>query len=193
MDAGRRLIQSPLFWCLALCFITMAINHGVIINHLLPILDARGVQKETAILAISMIGPMQVAGRLAMMAAERHVTTSVIFMVCTIAAAIASLSLYWRRGRSRPSWSALCCFRGAGHGVVSIVRPVIIADYLGLKDFGLVSGVLASIFLVGFAFAPTIGSLIWVWGGYDRVIEFTFAIALTSFAALFIARLIAGR
>ncbi|MEM8743114.1 MAG: MFS transporter [Pseudomonadota bacterium] len=192
MDAGLRLIRSPLFWCLALCFITMAINHGVIVNHLLPILDARGVHKETAILAISMIGPMQVAGRLAMMAAEKHVTTSIIFMMCTLAAAVASLSLYWATVVPALLVSFVL-LQGAGHGVVSIVRPVIIADYLGRKDFGLISGVLASIFLVGFAFAPTIGSLIWEWGGYDRVIAFTCAMALASFTAVLTARLIAGR
>jgi len=83
--------------------------------------------------------------------------------------------------------------QGSGHGVVSIVRPVIIADYLGRQDFGLISGVLASIFLVGFAFAPTIGSVIWAWGGYDQVIIFTFVMALVAFAALVVARLIAGR
>ncbi|MDA7947489.1 MAG: MFS transporter [Hyphomicrobiaceae bacterium] len=192
LDAGLRLIRSPLFWCLALCFVTMAVNHGVIINHLLPILDARGVHNETAILAISMIGPMQVAGRLAMMAAERHVATSFIFMTCTFAAAIASLSLYWAAAIPALLVSFVL-LQGAGHGVVSIVRPVIIADYLGRQDFGLVSGVLASFFMVGSAFAPTIGSVIWEWGGYDRVIQFTFAIALVAFCTLVVARLIAGR
>lgn len=191
-DAGLRLIRSPLFWCLSLCFLAMAINHGIIINHLLPILDARGVHKETAILAISMIGPMQVAGRLAMMAAERHVSTSAIFLCCTVAAAIASLSLYGAVAVPALLVSFVL-LQGAGHGVVSIVRPVIIADYLGRQDFGLISGVLASIFLVGYALAPTIGSLMWEWGGYNKVILFTLAMALVAFAALVIARLIAGR
>ncbi len=192
LDAGMRLIRSPLFWCLALCFITMAVNHGVIINHLLPILDTHGVHKETAILAISMIGPMQVAGRLAMMAADRHVSTSFIFMTCTLAAAIASFSLYGSTAVPALLVSFVL-FQGAGHGVVSILRPIIIAEYLGRQDFGLVSGVLASIFLVGFAFAPTIGSVIWEWGGYNQVIIFTFVMAIIAFVALVAARLIAKR
>ena len=190
MEAGLRLIRSPLFWCLAICFMAMAFNHGVLINHLLPLLDERGVHKETAILAISMIGPMQVSGRLAMMAVERHVSTSVLFITCTLTVAAASLSLY---GAVAIPYLLVgfVLFQGAGHGMVSILRPVITAEYLGRKDFGLIAGVLAAIFLVGFALAPTVGALIWEIGGYDRVIEFTLAMTLTAFAALVMAHRIA--
>ena len=41
-EAALRLVRSPLFWCLAICFIAMALNHGVMINHLLPLLDVLG-------------------------------------------------------------------------------------------------------------------------------------------------------
>ena len=186
-ETGLRLVRSPLFWCLAICFIAMAFNHGVLINHLLPLLDERGVQQETAILAASMIGPMQVTGRLAMMAAERHVSTSILFITCTLAAATASLSLFGAMAVPYLLVSFVL-FQGAGHGVISILRPVIIAEYLGRQDFGLIAGVLASIYLIGYALAPTMGSLIWELGSYDRVIEFTFTMALVAFAALVLAR-----
>lgn len=185
-EAMVRLIRSPLFWCLSVCFVAMAFNHGVLINHLLPLLDERGVQQETAVLAASMIGPMQVTGRLAMMAAERHVSTSLLFVTCTLAAATASVSLY---GSMAVPYLLVgfVLFQGAGHGVVSILRPVIIAEYLGRQDFGLVAGVLAAIFLVGWAFAPIVGSVIWETGGYDRVIQFSFTMALTAFSAITLA------
>jgi len=191
-EAGLRLIRSPLFWCLAVCFIAMAFNHGVLINHLLPLLDERGVHKETAILAVSMIGPMQVSGRLAMMAAERHVSTSVLFIACTLAATTASLSLY---GAAVIPYLLVgfVLFQGAGHGVVSILRPVITAEYLGRKDFGLVAGTLAAIYLVGYALAPTLGAFIWEIGSYDRVIEFALAMTLIAFAAIVVASQIAKR
>ena len=189
-EAGLRLVRSPLFWCLAFCFIGMAFNHGVLINHLLPLLDERGVHKETAILAVSMIGPMQVSGRLAMMAAERHVSTSAMFIVSTITASSAAVFLYG--AAAVPALLVgYVLFQGAGHGVVSILRPVIIAEYLGRQDFGLVAGVLAAIYLVGYAFAPTVGSFIWEIGGYDRVIEFAFAMTIMAFAALVLARMVA--
>jgi predicted MFS family arabinose efflux permease len=191
-EAALRLIRSPLFWCLAVCFIAMALNHSVLINHLLPMLDERGVHKETAVLAISMIGPMQVSGRLAMMAAERHVSTSALFIACTLAAAMASISLYGAAGVPALMVSFVL-FQGAGHGVISILRPVIIAEYLGRKDFGLIAGVLAAIFLVGYALGPTVGSLIWEVGSYDRVIEFALSMTIIAFVAIVAASLIAKR
>ena len=191
-EAVLRLIRSPLFWCLAICFISTAFNHGVLINHLLPLLDERGVNKETAILAISMIGPMQVSGRLAMMAAERHISTSALFITSTIAALVAALSLY--NASIIPTLLvSFVLFQGAGHGIISILRPVIIAEYLGRKDFGLMAGLLAAIYLVGYALAPSMGAFIWKIGGYDRVIEFAIAMTLISFAAITAASLIAKR
>lgn len=191
-EAFLRLIRSPLFWCLAICFLSMAFNHGVLINHLLPLLDERGVHKETAILAISMIGPMQVSGRLAMMAAERHISTSALFIACTLAAATASVSLYGAAFIPALMVSFVL-FQGAGHGVISILRPVIIAEYLGRNDFGLVAGMLAAVYLVGYALAPAMGAFIWEIGGYDRVIEFALAMTLIAFAAIVLAHLIANR
>ena len=182
-EATLRLIRSPIFWFIAICFMSMALNHGILINHLLPILDERGVHKETAILAISMLGPMQVMGRMAMMGAERHISTTALFIACTLAAATASVSLYG--AVLIPALLVgFVLFQGAGHGLVSILRPVIVAEYLGVKDFGLTAGILAAMYLVGYALAPTVGSYIWEIGGYDRVIQFTIIIALVACAAL---------
>lgn len=50
------------------------------------------------------------------------------------------------------------------------MRPVITAEFLGRKDFGVVSGMLAIPFLLTAAGAPTIAALVWETGGYDLVI-----------------------
>lgn len=191
-ETMQRLMGSPLFWCLAICFIALALNHGMLINHMLPLLNERGVHPETAILAASMIGPMQVMGRLAMMAAERHVSTSGLFIVCTLALATASISIYGAIAVPALLVSFVV-FQGAGNGFVSILRPVIVAEYLGRKDFGMIAGVLAGAYLIGFALAPILGSLIWELGDYDRVIEFAFATAVIAFIALLLARAFARR
>lgn len=191
-EAMARIARSPLFWCLAICFVALALNHGMLINHLLPLLDERHVQHETAVLAASMIGPMQVMGRLAMMAAERHVSTTGLFIVCTLALAAASFLLY--EAILVPALLVgFVVFQGAGNGFVSILRPVIIAEYLGRKDFGLIAGILASTYLIGFAFAPIVGSLIWELGNYDKVIEFAYAMAALAFVSLIVARFFAKR
>lgn len=169
-----RILRSPIYWLLAISFAMIALEHGVLLTHLLPLLDEREIHGETAILAASMIGPMQVAGRLAMMAAERHVSILGIAMACYVALGIAALSLL---GTSAiPALLvAFVLFQGSGYGVTSIVRPVVTAEFLGRANFGIISGLLALPFITATAAAPTIAAFVWERGGYDRVIVLALA------------------
>lgn len=163
------ILRSATFWLLAVAFAAIALEHGMLLTHLLPLLDERGFHAETAILAASMIGPMQVAGRLAMMAAERHVSILGIAIACYVALGVGALSLL---GTSTvPALVvAFVLFQGSGYGVTSIVRPVITAEFLGRANFGVISGLLALPFVCGSAIAPTVAAFVWERGGYDRVI-----------------------
>jgi MFS family permease len=71
------------------------------------------------------------------------------------------------------------------------MRPVLVAEYLGKKDFGLMAGILAAIYFVGYALGPTVGSFIWEIGGYDRVIEFAITMAIVACMALVLLRRLA--
>ena len=178
-----RILKTFTFWALALSFAMLALHHGMMINHVLPMFDERGIPKEAAVLAISMFGPMQVAGRLAMMAAERHVSTMAISAGCFIAVFGASSALLGTS--AMPSLIAIfVLLQGAGNGVVSIVRPVLIATLLSRKNFGAVSGMAAAAFMAGTAFGPTFGSLIWEIGGYDLVINLAMAMPVIGLVLL---------
>jgi len=164
-----RILRSATFWLLAISFAMIALDHGVLLTHLLPILDERGFHGETAILAASMIGPMQVAGRLAMIAAERHVSIFGVAIASYVILGVAALSLL---GTSAIPMLlvAFVLFQGSGYGVTSIVRPVVTAEFLGRTNFGVISGLLALPFITATAAAPTIAAFVWERGGYDRVI-----------------------
>ncbi len=181
-----RVLKTITFWAFALSFAMLATHHAMIVTHILPMFDERGIPKEAAVLAASMIGPMQVAGRLAMMAAERHVSTMVIASGCFIAVCGSSAALF---GTAMiPSLIVLfVLLQGAGNGVVSIVRPVLIATLLSRRDFGVVSGMAAVVFMAGSAFGPTIASLIWEIGGYDLVISLAIAMPVIGLALLLVA------
>jgi MFS family permease len=168
------ILHSARFWLLAVAFATIALDHGVLLTHLLPLLDERGIQSGAAILAASMMGPMQVTGRLAMIAAGQRVSTLRIFIVCYVAMAIAAVSLLGS-GAIPVFLVSFILFQGAGFGVTSIMRPVMIAELLGRKNFGLISGSLAVPYLGAAAAAPTIAAIIWRVGGYDLVIWFAIA------------------
>ena len=178
-----RILRNPIFWLLAISFSMVTLDHSILITHLLPLLDERNIAPTTAVLAASMIGPMQVTGRLVMMAVEKHVSTLAICFACFAAILVAAAALLG--SASVPLLvAAFVLFQGAGYGVTSITRPVITAEMLGRTNFGAVSGMMAVPFIGATAVAPTIGALIWLSGGYDKVIHFALAATVLGSAAL---------
>lgn len=173
----RSVLRKPAFWFLAIGFAILGGNHGVIINHILPILTDRGLSGDAAVLAASMIGPMQVAGRLAMMAAERRVSSHGITTACFVGVACAGTALYF--SAVTPALVvAFVILQGSGHGVTSIMRPVITKEILGTTNFGAISGAVAVPYLLAWAMAPVAGSLLWEAGGYDLAIMVVVGLAL---------------
>lgn len=183
----RQVLRSPTFWLLAFAFTCIAVEHGGIITHMLLILDDRGVHQEAAVLAASMIGPMQVTGRLAMMAAERYVSIVGIAIGCFTGMAGAALCLLFGGG-STGLIAAFVILHGAAYGVTSIIRPVITAEFLGRQGFGVVSGLIALPFMFGVAAAPTLTSLVWEAGGYDLVITLAVAVMILGLVGFLIAK-----
>jgi predicted MFS family arabinose efflux permease len=165
--ALKAALRKPQFWMIALAFPLMALNHGILLNHIMPLLTERDIPRTTAVLVASTIGPMQVAGRIVLMLIEKRVNSlgATAFAFCGVLAA-----------------SLLLMFAGASplfaFGFASILKPAITAEFLGRTGFGAIAGWLALPYLVGFAFAPHVGSLIWEAGGYDLVIPASAGFAL---------------
>ena len=112
---------------------------------------------------------MQVIGRFIMFVFEKKVSTITICLVCFGSIFIAGWSLYF----SNIITTTIFLFvitQGCGYGVLSIIRPTVIAEILGRRDFGIISGILATGFVLGSAMGPILGSIIWKYGGYDSVI-----------------------
>lgn len=176
-------IHLKVFWWLAVLFAAIALGHGMLLTHLLAILDARGIDQKIAVLAASMIGPMQVVGRLLMITLGRHASTFAVFFVCMLSTAMASLSLL-QTGTSIVFLYGFVALQGAGYGVTSIIRPIFVAERLGKRNFGTVAGFLAIAFVGGSAGAPTMAAMIWEFDGYDPVIWFALLMSVLGLIAL---------
>lgn len=183
--------RSGIFWLLALAYFLIALDHGMVISHVLPLLADRGVGSEAAVLAATMIGPMQVAGRMAMIAAERHLSARAISLGCYLALALAAAALFGA-GAAPGLVAAFVLLQGAGNGVTSIIRPVVTAEMMGRRDYGVISGLLAVAFTGGMALAPIVAALIWEIGGYDLVLTFAIVICFVGFLTLALAWRIRG-
>tara|TARA_R110001592_G_scaffold62432_6_gene191116 strand:- start:8347 stop:9573 length:1227 start_codon:yes stop_codon:yes gene_type:complete len=178
------LARNSVFWLLAVAYAMMAFNHFAIISHMLPLLAERGVGPEAAVLAASMIGPMQVAGRLCVLAVQRHVTSAPpIAAVSLLAMATASAALLG--AHAVPGLLVVfVLFQGAGNGVMSITRPVIVAELLGRRRYGVIAGILAMPYIGFSALAPGLAGLVWLATGYDGVLAMTLFAGIMGAAAL---------
>ena len=177
-------MKKPTVWLIGGTFAFMSLNHGIIISHLLPIFYDRGLDAKTAVLAASCIGPMQVIGRLMMLASEKKVSVFALCIVSFISMFVAGWSIYLGN-ISLGLIIAFVVFQGASYGVLSIIRPTVISSLLGRNDFGIISGLLAVGFVLGSALAPLFGSLVWQLGTYDLVIFV--ALLLPAFAIFLLA------
>lgn len=184
-------LKSPIFLLLATGFTLAGINHNAILSHLLPIMEWKGLTPATGVIIASMIGPMQVLGRLAMMAVENRASMLAIGYCCFLGLILASLSLLGATSQTLFLIGAFVVLQGAGHGVTSIARPVITAQLLGVRNFGTVSGMMALPFGLGFAAAPFLSAFVWQIGTYELVLQFTALLAGLAFIALLIAARIA--
>lgn len=165
-EPARAFLHEPAFWFLAIGFACLAMTHGAALHHLLPILDERGLSAEMAVLAASFIGPMQVAGRLAMMSSERFLSHHGLTVSAFSLLGVSFLLLLFS-GSSPAFLSGFVILFGSAYGTVSILRPLLARDILGEVNFGAKSGALALPYLAGSALAPFLGSLVWSRVGYD--------------------------
>ena len=184
-SAARALavVRTPAFWLLAIAIFLAALDHGMLISHVLPILDDRGIDAGLAVVAASFIGPMQVAGRLALIAADRFAGTLMASTGCFAMMAIAGLCLL-DAGAAPALLVGFVVLQGAGIGVASVMRPVVTAELLGRRNFGVVSGLVGLMHMSGYALGPSVSALVWSSGGYDRVILLAIAAAVVAIAAL---------
>ncbi len=192
LDGGNPapVTRQAAFWCLAFAFGSIGLTHGLILGHLLPILADRGIGEAAAVLAASMIGPMQVVGRIITLATEKQVGVFGVAMGCYMGMALGGMALLLA-GIEPWLAAAFVILHGAGYGTASILRPVLTAQLLGRRRFGATAGKLALPFMCGFAAGPTVAALVWEVGGYDLVIGLAVAVVGTGFGAVILAARVA--
>ena len=155
----------------------------MLISHVLPILDDRGIDVGHAVLAASLVGPMQVAGRLVLMATDRFASTVVASTGCFAMMAMAGVCLL-AAGAAPVLLAGFVVLQGAGIGIASVMRPVVTAELLGRRNFGVVSGMIGLMHMGGYALGPSVSAIVWAWGGYDRVVLLAAGAAAVAMALL---------
>jgi len=179
-------LRKPRFWALAILFGSVSINHGMIVSHILPLIESRGVSSHHAIIAASFIGVAQIVGRLAVLPLERRTSLAMICGMALVGLSAASGSLALA-GYSIFFLATFVLLQGASVGIESITKPLITAQMLGRENFGTVSAFVSILFVWGFALAPALGGIIWASYGYDALFKVTITLGLVALISLLIA------
>ena len=114
----------------------IALNHGVVLNHLLPLLDECNVSDDLAILVISLIGPVQVAGRMMWLLVDKHWAIEWITVACFMSICCATLCLILSENILYLVF-VFVLLQGSAYGVMSIVKPLTTREVMGEVNWAL--------------------------------------------------------
>lgn len=189
--AGRGAVawaaRQPAFWALAIAFTAYAATFSAFLFHLYPLLFERGFDVATVVATMAIIGPAQVAGRIAIWMFARHMSVRVIGAATVLGFPTAFIAL----AALPPSFAlvaGVAALYGAANGIMTIVRGLAVPEMLTREAYGAVNGALAAPATIAKALAPAGAALIWASAGsYDAVMAAIIAGSLVMVAAFWLA------
>jgi len=178
---------TPGFAALATSFALTAFITSAIAVHIVNLLQSTGLTLGSAVLVASLIGPMQVTGRLAELAFGRRLSPVAVGVV-TLLLMILSLVMLWLGGSHFALAIAFAAMYGCANGVQTIVRGTVPAELFGRDRYGILMGRLSISSFIARAIAPVALSLIASLGlAYDPSRPLLAATALLALCAYVIA------
>lgn len=159
-EATRRAFRHPVFWGLAVCFAAYNATFSALTFHIIPLLHERAVPTGTIVAAIAVIGPSQVAGRIALLAIGRRAPTAIVGRVVVLAFP-ASVALLIAFPSSIAALFAFALLYGGANGIMTIIRGTAVPDLMWREGYGAINGALTFPSSVARALAPLGAAVIW--------------------------------
>jgi len=174
--------RVPAFWCLILAFAAWSIVFGSLTFHLMPLLAERGVAPNVTVLMFAAIGPLQILGRLGLLLAPSAAAPRRLGRFLTLVLVVALLVLLLAGGNIM-LLALFVALYGIINGMMTILRGVAIAAFLGRAGFGSKSGLISTISGLALACSPFAAGTIWDLGGYALVLALLLGVAVAGAAA----------
>jgi len=182
----RRVVGEPTFWLLLVSFAVYTGIFSALSYHLYPLLTERGFESTAVVGAIAVIGPAQVAGRIAISVLAGRLPTSRLGSVIVTGFPLAALLLLVS-GSNLLLVYVFAALYGAANGIMTIVRGMAVPEMLTREGYGAVNGAPAA---VAKAAAPVLGALLWqAVGSYDALVVCVLAGAMVVAACFWAAAL----
>lgn len=173
-------VRVPAFWGLVVAFAGYGLAFSAMSFHLIPLLVERGVEMNVVMIIIALIGPMQVVGRVLLMAGQRLITTiqlgALVYFAFPIAMAMLALGV-----RAFFGLVVFAVIYGVANGLVTILRGISVPEFIGPEGYGVVSGALTMPTNIMRAAGPLLASIGWsISGSYTPVLWTLAAIMLVA-------------
>lgn len=166
----RWALRQPTFWLLSLAMTLYFGASSGLTYHWYPLLLERGFDTVHVVAGMALIGPAQVAGRIAiwLFAHNRPVSaigraTFVVFLLSLLLLLLAPVEFAWL--------ALFAMIYGAANGIITIVRGLALREMLTTESYGTLNGLLAVPSTIAKALAPLGAAWLWaIAGGYDAVL-----------------------
>jgi MFS family permease len=176
---GRRAVRwvfhQPAFWGLLVAFTVYYGMFSGLSFHLYSLLLERGLDTATVVTVIVLIGPAQVAGRIAVWSIAERASVRSVGKVVVLAFPIALALLLLLP----PGFASLVIFAviyGAANGILTIVRGIVVPEMLTREAYGAINSLLAIPATIAKAISPLGIALLWAaTGSYDVVLAVVLA------------------
>jgi len=173
----RSALANPVFWGLVVSFTAYTATFSAFIYHFYPMMLERGFDTGAVVLAMTLIGPAQVAGRVAVMAFGRQASGRRLGSLVVIAFPLAMAAFAWAPAMFWIMGGAAALY-GAANGIMTIVRGIVIPEMVSREAYGAINGALAVPMTIAKAIAPLAAAALWsATGNYGMVMVAVFAMS----------------
>lgn len=161
-------LRRPLFWVLAVAFLSGNFATASVTVHLIPYLGRYGYSAAFAAAVVGWIGAMQLPGRLLFVPIASRLgsraMTAAIFLAQS--SGVLLLALVGRL----PTLLPVIVLIGAANGMLTLARATVVSDVFGRRHYGSISGTMALGANGARALGPVGASLLYVaLGSYERL------------------------
>ena len=187
-------LAHPVFWLLALSFVSYAFLFTSLIFNLVPMLRESGYTTAEAVAAYACIGPSQLAGRVAILTMERFISLTVAGMIGTLFPVVAMI-IFMNLEPHSPLVIVFAIAFGTGMGIKTIVQATAAPEFLGRAGYGALQGALMLPVYLAQAVSPFLAAWIWQLDGRYELLQVVLLLmaAISAAAFLLAARLRPGR
>lgn len=173
----RDLLRKPMFWAITVIFSVIWLNHGMLLTYALLLFADRGASAQMVTLAAASIGPSQVFARLILLVGEHRISNARATLWALVSVVLAGIILF-AAGLAPQLIFLFALLQGGGAGLMSVLRPVLVADRLGRAGFGAISGAVSIGPILATAAAPALGAGLLTWGGPEMILSAALGMAL---------------